>query len=111
MTVVTWLALLVLDLIFYVHTGYFHSGVNFRFFPHLWDHMGKSFWCIRFYSPNFPFLAISLFPGVTAEFCLVESFNFFARCTYWSSSEYESTIDTLRGSALLNGFDWDVFFI
>ena len=35
----------------------------------------------------------------------------FPECTGWISSGYASTMGTLRGYALVNGFDWDAIFI
>ena len=60
---------------------------------------------------SFSFLVTLLFLVVTAEFSLVEMFiRFFDGFNCCSSSEYASTIVTLRGHALVNGhLDWDIF--
>ena len=92
--------------------GSFHADEYFWCFLKFWYHTRLPYWCIQFYFPNFV-LAIYLFLGVTAEFFLGRFFKLggFAGCTCWNSSGYASTISTLRGSASVNGFYLDEFFI
>ena len=106
--VVTWLTLLVLDLVLYLWiTVSFHSDVTSLWFFYFLDHMGLWFWCIHFY---FSILSFGNFPifGVTVKFLLLISWKnivfFFAGFTGWSSYGYASKIGNLRGSALVNVF-------
>ena len=58
------------------------------------------------------FLVIFHFQQLNAGFWFAENiYHFFAWFTGWSSSGYAPTIGTLRGSALVTGFDCGVFFI
>ena len=74
--------------------------------------MGQWYWCIRFYLSNlifgnFHFLVYLLNPG----FWLAEKNQLFDWFAGWSSSGYAYTIGTLRGSALVIGFDCGALFI
>ena len=93
-----------------VCTGYFNIDLPFIAVFHFWDYMGPRFWCIYIF---FSILIFGHFLNfcVTAKFLIGWNFYIFSRCAGWSSSSYASTICTLRGSALVNGFDWDSIFV
>ena len=75
--------------------------------------MGLRFWCICFFF-NPHFWKTSFF-GVTIQFLLLIGNNkmigVFDGFNGWIFSWYVSTIDTLRGYLLVNGFYWDEVLI
>ena len=66
-----------------------------------------------FFSSVIIFGCFSFF-GVTVKVLLLigqKNDRFFSEFTGWSYSGYASTIGTITGSSLVNGFDWDALFI
>ena len=73
--------------------------------------MGLWLWCIQFYFLNYLFLKISYFWCNCRISAWSKKIVVFSGYTGRISSGYDFTIFTLRGSALVNSFDWDVIFI
>ena len=90
-----------------------HRDVIFYLFFHLRYQMGLWFWCICFYFSKSHFGNVPNF-GVTVKFWLLfgwKNYRVLDLFIGWSSSGYASTIGTLRGSGLVNGFDLGSFLI
>ena len=110
--VFTWLTLLVLDLVLYLCVIVLATLVLLLVFSPLLGSHGADNLMYPIFSPQFPVLANFHFSWCNCWiFAWLIILIFFAGCTCWRSYGYESTIVTLRGSALVNGFDWDAYLI
>ena len=111
--VVTWLTLLVLYLVLYLcvliistlmspFSVLSTSGITWVYASDVYAFISPIF-----IFGNFPFSWCNYWIFARLEILIV----FFAGWTCCISSGYAYKISTLRGSEVLNGFDWDVFFI
>ena len=110
---VTWLDLLVLDLVLYLFVMVISTLMSlFGVFSTSGITLGCASGVSTFIFPTF---IIGHFPFSWRNYRIFSLLGFplfFYGCACWSSSGYYSTIGTLGGSALVNGhFDWDEFLI
>ena len=95
-----------------VRTGFSHSDVPFG----VLSTYGITWSCTSgIYDFTLPISVAGNFPFSWCNCwifaCLKILIISFAGCNCWVYSGYASIIGTIKGSALLNGYDWDAFFI